>query len=84
MLSGYANFCVQNELLARIICAYMILYSKLTHKMKSSCTGSQLSTAGLPISYKVGPLWNAVITRSDFKTEAIFGFPSPNYTCECT
>ena len=26
------------------------------------------STAGLPISYKLGPRWNAIITRSDFKS----------------
>ena len=37
-------------------------------------------TAGLPMSYKLGPPWNAVIPRSDFKSEAIFGFISPNYT----
>ena len=37
-------------------------------------------TAGLPMSYKLGPRWNAVITRPDFKSEAIFGFLSPNYT----
>ena len=43
-----------------------------------------LCTAGLPISYKVGLLHTVVITRSDFKYEAIFGFPSPIYTCECT
>ena len=42
------------------------------------------TTAGLLISYKVGLLHTAVITRSDFKSEAIFWFPSPNYTCECT
>ena len=45
---------------------------------------SSSSTAGLPISYTVGPLWNAPIIRSDFKSEAIFGFPSPNYTYTCT
>ena len=37
-------------------------------------------TAGLSVSYKLGPRWNAVITRSDFESEAIFGFLSPNYT----
>ena len=42
------------------------------------------STAGLPISYKVGRRWNADITRSDFKSEAIFGFLSPNYICHST
>ena len=41
-------------------------------------------TAGLPISYKVGRRWNAVIIRSDFKSEAIFGFLSPNYICDST
>ena len=38
------------------------------------------STAGLPMSYKFGPRWNAVITRPDFESEAIFGFLGPNYT----
>ena len=42
------------------------------------------ATAGLPISYTMGRRWNAVITRSDFKSEAIFGFLSPNYTRKCT
>ena len=37
-------------------------------------------TAGLPMSDKLGPRWNAVITRPDFKSEAIFGFLSPTYT----
>ena len=37
-------------------------------------------TAGLSVSYKFGLRWNAVITRSDFKSEAIFGFLSSNYT----
>ena len=41
-------------------------------------------TAGLPMSYKLGPRWNAVITRSDFNSEAIFGFLSPNYTGKST
>ena len=38
------------------------------------------ATAGLPMSYKLGSRWNAVITRLDFKSEAIFGCLSPNYT----
>ena len=41
-------------------------------------------TAGLPMSYKLGPRWNAVITRPDFKSEAIFGFLSPNYIGKST
>ena len=36
-------------------------------------------TAGLSVSYKLGPRWDDVITWSDFKSEAIFGFLSPNY-----
>ena len=47
--------------------------------------GKQLkTTAGLPISCTVGPRWEAVIIRSNFKSEAIFGFPSPNYTGHVT
>ena len=42
------------------------------------------STAGLLMSYKLGTHWNAVITRSDFKSEAIFGFLSQNYTGQST
>ena len=41
-------------------------------------------TAGLPMSYKLGLRWNAVITRSDFISEVIFGFLSPNSTGQCT
>ena len=35
--------------------------------------------AGLPVSYKFGPRWGVVVTRSDFKLETIFGFLSPDY-----
>ena len=38
------------------------------------------ATAGLPISCTLGPQWEAVITRYKFKSEAIFGFLSRNYT----
>ena len=54
---------------------------RANEKASPRCT---VDTAGFHISYKVGLLHTAVITRSDFKPEAIFGFPSPNYTCECT
>ena len=37
------------------------------------------ATSGLPMSYKLGPRWDDVITWSDFKSETI-GFLSPNYT----
>ena len=37
-------------------------------------------TAELPVSYKLGPRWDGVITWSNFKSEVIFGFLSPNYT----
>ena len=37
-------------------------------------------TAELPMSYKLGPRWDGAITWSDFKSDAIFGFLSPNYT----
>ena len=43
-----------------------------------------LSTAGLPISYNLGRRWDVIITRSDFKSEAIFGFFSPKYTGHVT
>ena len=36
--------------------------------------------AELPIRWTLGPRWVAVITWSNFKPEAIFGFLSPNYT----
>ena len=36
-------------------------------------------TAGLPIRWTLGPRREAVITRSNFKSDAIFGFLSPNY-----
>ena len=41
-------------------------------------------TAGLSVSYKLGPRWDDVISWSDFKSEAIFGFLSPNYMGQCT
>ena len=44
----------------------------------------ELYAAGLPMSYKLGPRWDDVITWFDFKSEAIFGFLSPNYTGQCT
>ena len=37
------------------------------------------STAGLPIRWTLGRCWDDVITRSDFKSETIFGFLSLNY-----
>ena len=43
-----------------------------------------LPTAGLSVSYNLGPRWDDVITWSDFKSETIFGFLSPNYTGQCT
>ena len=36
-------------------------------------------TAGLPISRILGRRWDVFITRSDFRSEAIFGFLNPNY-----
>ena len=41
-------------------------------------------TAGLPISCTLGPRWEAVIIRSNFKSEAIFGFLGPYYTGHVT
>ena len=43
-----------------------------------------IPTAGLPMSYKLGPHWDDVITWSNFKSETSFGFLSPNYTGQCT
>ena len=37
-------------------------------------------TAGLPVSCTFRPRWDAVIIRSGFKSETIFGFLSPDYT----
>ena len=45
---------------------------------------SPKDTAGLPMSYKLGPRWDSAITWSNFKSEAIFGFLSPNYTWKST
>ena len=41
---------------------------------------TSLTTAGLPIRWTLGRRWDDFITRSDFKSETIFGFLSPNYT----
>ena len=43
-----------------------------------------MPTDGLLISLTLGPRWEAVMTRSYFKSEAIFGFLSPNYTGHVT
>ena len=40
--------------------------------------------ARLPVSYKSGPHWGVVVTRSNFKSETIFGFLIPDYTGQCT
>ena len=44
----------------------------------------RVGTAGLVMDYKLGPRWDDVITWSDFKSETIFGFLSPNYTGQHT
>ena len=44
----------------------------------------EINTAGLSVSYKLGPRWDNVITWSDFKSETSLGFLSPNYTGQCT
>ena len=41
-------------------------------------------TAGLPIRWTLGRRWDNVITRSNFKSEALLGFLSPNYTGHVT
>ena len=41
-------------------------------------------TAGLPFSCTLERPWEVVITRSDVKSETIFGFRSPNYTGRVT
>ena len=58
---------------------------------KSSCMRNSqffglhdFSTAGLPVSYKLRPRWDDVITWLDFKSETSFGFLSPNYTGQYT
>ena len=48
------------------------------------CTGRVTPTAGLPMSYNLGPHWGDVITWPDFKSETSFGFLSPNYTEQYT
>ena len=47
-------------------------------------TDQKQTTAGLPMSYKLGSRWDSAIAWSDFKSEAIFGFLSPNYTWRST
>ena len=37
-------------------------------------------TAGFPIRWTFGRHWADVTTKSDFKSETIFGILSPNYT----
>ena len=49
-----------------------------------SVTGHFTSTAGLPVSYKSGPPWGVAVTRSEFKSETIFGFLSPDYSGQRT
>ena len=61
-----------------------IQYVRLAQQRQEWVPILQNCTAGLPMSYKMGPRWNAVTTRSDFKSEAIFGFLSPNYTWKST
>ena len=51
--------------------------SSATNHTNSNCGGrdsnrGRCPTAGLPIRWTVRRLWNAVITRLDFKFEAIF------------
>ena len=41
-------------------------------------------TAELPSSCTLGPRWEAIIIRSNFRSEAILGFPSPKYTGHVT
>ena len=41
-------------------------------------------TAELPIRGSLGCRWDVVITRSNFKSETIFGFLSPNYMGQVT
>ena len=41
-------------------------------------------TAGLPISYTLGPRWDVVLARSDFKSETSFGFLPPDSTGHVT
>ena len=38
-------------------------------------------TAGYPMSYKLGPRWDDVITWSDFKSETSFGFLGSKWPC---
>ena len=48
------------------------------------CPWANIATAGLSMSYKLGPRWDDVITWSDFRSETIFGFLSPNYAGQHT
>jgi len=40
----------------------------------------KLDIAELRLSCTLGPRWDVVIIRSDFKSDTIFGFLNPNYT----
>ena len=48
-------------------------------KLPEHVIRSWLHTAGLAIRWTLGRRWDNVITRSDFKSETIFGFLSPSY-----
>ena len=65
---------------------YLHFLQQYLHICSISSQYSQLgsSTAGLPMSYKLGPCWDGAITLSDFKSEAIFRFLGPNYTGKST
>ena len=42
------------------------------------------SIAGLPISWTLGPCWEAVIIRSNFESDTVFRFLNPNYMGQST
>ena len=58
---------------------YIIFVKEDRRRYATLPAPSEQSTAGLPISCTLGSCWDVVITRSNFKSEAIFRFLSPNY-----
>ena len=54
------------------------------HEKKKHDTLANLQLDCPSVMYKLGPRWDYVITWFDFKSDAIFGFLSPNSTGQCT
>ena len=80
-----SSLIINKKIQIYILCRF-IQSAKLSHWQSQQyqlyCV--HVFTAGLPVSYKLGPRRSVVVTRSDFKSETIFGFLSPDYTGQST